>query len=154
MDQDKQTNNDSAQPSPIDPAQLEKIKSDIINNAKTIAKLGIKTVKNSQDTVSGDPTNYDWWEYEQSFDNDFWSISFWDYPNGLWQIQITKVTIQSNGSSLMVSFSVRTDQDKQFPGFQVYQESVDDSYRQMKIEEFILLDRVLQGIQASPHEKS
>jgi hypothetical protein len=149
--QPDQPNPPAAADSPIDPAQLEKIKTDIVNNSKAIAKLGIKTVKNNQDSVSGDTTTYDWWEFEQSFDNDFWSISFWDYPNNKWQIQITKVSIQSNGSSLMISYGIRMDDDAQFPGFQVYQESVDSSYRPMKPEEFVLLDRVLQGIVAAPH---
>lgn len=153
MDQENQTTDNSAQISPIDPQQLEKIKSDVISGAKTIAKMGVKTVKNGQDTISGDTTTYDWWEYEQSFDKDFWSISFWDYPDSRWQIQITKVSVQKNGSSLMISFSIRMNDDKQFPGFQVYQEAVDDSYRPMRVEEFILLDRVLQGITASANTK-
>jgi hypothetical protein len=152
MNQDDKTNMPPVTDSPIAPEQLEKIKTDIVNNSKTIAKMGVKTVKSNQDGVSGDSTTYDWWEFEQSFDNDFWSISFWDYPNGKWQIQITKVAIQTNGSSLMISYGIRLEDDKQFPGFQVYQESVDEGYRPMKPEEFVLLDRVLQGIVASPHD--
>jgi len=132
----------------IDAVQLEKIKANIIANAKTVAQMGIKTVKAAEDPSN--PATTDWWEFEQSFDNNFWSISLWLYPNDKWQLQITKVAIQPNGSSLMISYSVRTDDDKQFPGFQIYQESVDESYRPMKIEEIVLLDRVLQGIVASP----
>ena len=132
----------------IDAAQMEKIKANIEANAKAVAKMGVKTVKATEDPANTATT--DWWEFEQSFDNDFWSVSLWVYPSDKWQIQITKVTIQPNGSSLMISYSIRADDDKQFPGFQIYQESVDESYRPIKIEEIVLLDRVLQGIVASP----
>lgn len=149
MDQPNQTQPDQASDSSIDAAQLEKIKANILNNAKAVAQMGVKTVKNDVDPANTGTT--DWWEYEQSYDNDFWSVSLWVYPTQRWQVQITKVAIQSNGSSLMISYGIRMDDDKQFPGYQIYQESVDESYRPMKLEEFVLLDRILQGIVSSPH---
>jgi hypothetical protein len=148
MDQTTKPTDTPAPDGSIDAVQLEKIKANIVADAKAVAQMGIKTVKAAED--ASNPATTDWWEFEQSFDNDFWSVSLWLYPSDKWQIQITKVSIQPNGSSLMISYSVRTDDDKQFPGFQIYQESVDESYRPMKIEEIVLLDRVLQGIMAAP----
>jgi hypothetical protein len=147
-----QTNKPADAPAPdgsIDAGQLEKIKANILANAKAVAQMGVKTVKADQDPANTATT--DWWEFEQSFDNDFWSVSLWVYPSDKWQIQITKVAIQTNGSSLMISYGIRMDDDKQFPGFQIYQESVDESYRPMKLEEIVLLDRVLQGLLTTPH---
>ena len=153
MNQDQSKDNPVSQAT-ITEEQLQGMKTGIVDNAKKIAMVGAKTVKNTDDSAVDNASTYDWWENEQSFDDDFWSVSFWDYPNSRWQIQITKITIQSNGRSLMISYSVRMDDDKSFPGFQVYQESVDDSYRPLKVEEFVLLDRVLLGILNSLSKKS
>jgi len=141
-----QPNIDPATESSISPEQLQSMRTSIISNARSIATMGTKTVKNTSDTTSGNGSSYDWWENEQSFDNDFWSVSFWDFPDDKWQIQITKVTIQSTGRSLMVSFSIRNEEDRVFPGFQIYQEGQDDSYHPFKVEEFVFLDRVLRDL--------
>ena len=153
MNQDQPKDNPVSQGT-ITEEQLQDMKTGIFDNAKKIAMMGAKTVKNTEGTAVDNAPTYDWWENEQSFDDDFWSVSFWDYPNNRWQIQITKITIQSNGRSLMISYSVRMNDDKSFPGFQVYQESVDDSYRPLKVEEFVLLDRVLLGVLDSLSKKS
>ena len=132
--------------SSISPEQLQSVRNSIISNARSIATMGTKTVKNASDAIGGNHSSYDWWENEQSFDNDFWSVSFWDFPDDKWQIQITKVTTQNTGRSLMVSFSIRNEEDRVFPGFQIYREGQDDSYHPFKVEEFVFLDRVLRDI--------
>ncbi len=152
MGSNQQINNPAAE-GLVTEEQLQVIKTSIIANAKNIAMRGIKTVKSTNSSNADNSSTYDWWENEQSFDNNFWSISFWDYPDNRWQIQVTKIIIQNTGRSLMVSYSVRMDDDRSFPGFQVYEESVDDSYRPFKVEEFVLLNRVLLGIQSSLPQK-
>ncbi|HUY52972.1 MAG TPA: hypothetical protein VMV24_00120 [Candidatus Dormibacteraeota bacterium] len=153
MNSNQQMDNPTAEGS-VTQEQLQVIKTSIVTNARNIAMQGIKTVKSTDDSTTGDNLTYDWWENEQSFDNNFWSISFWDYPNNRWQIQVTKIIIQNTGRSLMVSYSVRMDDDKSFPGFQIYEESVDDSYRPFNIEEYVLLNRVLLGIQSALPQKA
>jgi len=148
MSEDQQKPNPVATSS-ITPEQLSEIKNTVIANAKRIAMMGTKTVRNDQDPSKTDSST-EWWENEVSFDDDFWSVSFWNYPNSNWQIQITKVVVQLDGSSLMMSYSVRMEDDAKFPGFQIYREAVDDGYRPMKTEEFVLLDRVLRELLASP----
>jgi len=152
MDKEQQTNNPMAD-SPITPQQLSTIKTDIIANSKSIAMLGTKTVRDNQDTIKNNNSTYEWWENEQSFDNNFWSVSYWNYQNGKWQLQITKVVVQQDGSSLMISYSIRTEDDTEFPGFQIYEEAVDNGYRQMKVEEFVELDRVLRALSAAVPKK-
>ena len=153
MNSNQQMDNPTAEGS-VTQEQLQVIKTSIVTNARNIAMQGIKTVKSTDDSTTGDNLTYDWWENEQSFDNNFWSISFWDYPNNRWQIQVTKIIIQNTGRSLMVSYSVRMDDDGSFPGFQIYEESVDDSYRPFNIEEYVLLNRVLLGIQSALPQKA
>jgi hypothetical protein len=146
---DQQQNPNPVADSPITPEKLNEIKADVIANAKRLAMLGTKTLRSDQDPQKSQDST-EWWENEVSFDDDFWSVSFWNYPNDKWQIQITKVVVQLDGSSLMISYSIRMEDDVQFPGFQIYRESVDDGYRPMKAEEFVLLDRVMRELLASP----
>lgn len=148
MSEDQQTTNPVAN-SPITPEQLNEVKNSVIANAKRLAMMGTKTVRSDQNPEKNDnPT--EWWENEVSFDEAFWSVSFWNYPNDKWQIQITKVVVQLDGSSLMISYSIRMEDDAKFPGFQIYREAVDDGYRPMKAEEFVLLDRVMRELLTSP----
>jgi hypothetical protein len=126
--------------------QLQQMKTVIIESSKKFALAGTKTVKNSSSEPNNPQYSYDWWENEQSFDGNFWSVSYWAYPENRWQIQVTKLTIAETGHSVMTSYSVRMNDDKSFPGFQIYEESLDNSYRPLKIEEYVLLDRVLRNL--------
>jgi hypothetical protein len=151
-DSEQQKNDPSI--NPITPDQLKNLKSNIVSNSRRIAMAGTKTIRNSQDPTQTSNSTYDWWENERSFENAFWSVSYWDFQNNRWQIQVTQVVIQDNGGSLMVSYSIRMDDDKDFPGFQVYKEAVDNGYRSMKLEEYVLLDRILRGLIAAPAENT
>lgn len=153
MDNHIQQQNNNSTANPITPDQLKDLRTDILSNARRVAMSGTKTIRDSQDSTQPNST-YDWWENERSFDNDFWSVSYWDFKNNRWQFQITKVAVQADGGSLMVSYSVRMEDDKDFPGFQVYEEAVDNGYRSMKPEEYVLLDRVLRALLTTPTENA
>jgi hypothetical protein len=145
MDQNNPNQSDTGVDT-VSPDQIQSMKLAVIDNAKKFAMKGSKTIKNSSSDPNDQAHSYDWWENEKSFDGDFWSVSFWNYPDNRWQIQATKIALSDNGKSLMTSFSVRMNDDQSFPGFQVYEESIDTSYRPLKVEELVLLDRVIKGL--------
>ena len=148
--EEQQKNNPAI--NPIAPEQLKNLKTDIVANARRVAMMGTKTIRNGEEDNKTGNSTYEWWENERSFDDSFWSVSFWNFTNNRWQFQITKVVVQDDGSSLMISYSIRMDDDKDFPRFQVYEEAVDNGYRSMRPEEYVLLDRVLRGLLVSPAE--
>ncbi|HUC95370.1 MAG TPA: hypothetical protein VMR76_00235 [Candidatus Saccharimonadia bacterium] len=137
---------DYKQDSNISTQRLIDIQSEIIQNAKRFALSGSKTIKHRKNDGLESPIDYDWWANETSFDGCFWSVSYWDYKNNSLQIQITKLLLQENGRSIMTSYSIREDSDKYFPGFQIYEEEIDNIYRPLKTEEYVYLDRAIRSI--------
>lgn len=126
--------------------QINELKEEAIQYAKAYAKTGTSTRKEPAPNLANDKGPYYWWEKEATYESNSWSISYWEYDNGLWQLQATKVELQPNGHSRMTAYSMRNDNDQSFPGFQIYREQMDDRYHPAAIEEIVYLNRVLKGL--------
>lgn len=137
---------ESEQTLTITKEQLEAMKIAVVENAKKYARAGKKTRKEPSPSLANDLGPYDWWERQDSYEGDTWSISFWDYDNKTWHIQASRIELQQDGRSKMTAYSLRDDHDVSFPGFQVYKEQSDNRYHMAAIEDIVYLDRVLKGL--------
>ena len=136
-------------PQDISSEQITNLKEEAIQYAKAYAKKGTSVRKEPSPDLANDQGPYLWWENQDTFESNTWSISFWEYDNQYWQLQATKVVLQPDGHSLMTAYSMRNDTDVNFPGFQVYKEQSDDRYHQAAIEDIVYLNRVLKALKDS-----
>jgi len=127
-------------------SEAGKIKIEAVNNAATFAMRGKKTHKDIDEGISSESSEYDWWENQGTYESNSWSVAYWRFADNTWKLQATRVELKSDGRSQMTSYSMRTDSDPNFPGFQVYKELVDDRYHPAKIEDIVYLDRVMKGL--------
>lgn len=136
-------------PADITSDQISQLKLEAIDYAKDYAKSGISSRKEPSPDLANDQGPYTWWEKQDTYEANTWSISYWEYDSGSWQIQATKVELLPDGHSRMTAYSLRKDTDTSFPGFQVYKEQSDDRYHPAAIEEIVYLNRVLKGLKES-----
>jgi hypothetical protein len=137
--------------SEIPPEQVAKLQKDAIESAKEFSMRGTKTRKEEENESGSEKPGYDWWENQGSYESNTWSVSLWDFDNDTWQIQATKIELEPDGHSLMTSYSIRDEKDSSFPGFQIYKERSDNSYKPAAIEDIVYLNRVIQGMIANLH---
>ena len=126
--------------------QIAQMKAEAVEAAKSYAKKGVQTRKEPSPDLANDQGPYNWWENQATYESNTWSISFWEYDNGSWQLQATRVELQQDGRSRMTAYSMRKDSDTKFPGFQVYREQSDDRYHPAEIEDVVYLNRVLKDL--------
>src|ERR1039458_1939076 len=100
--------------------ELSELQNETIGNAKHFALKGSKTTRHAKNYGVKNPIDYDWWTNETTYDEFFWSVSYWNFHDTQLQIQITKLLLQENGRSIMTSYSIRDNDDPNFPGFQIY----------------------------------
>jgi len=129
--------------------QIAQLKSETVEYAKEYSKKGTSTRKEPSPDLANDQGPYLWWENQDSYEGNTWSVSYWEYDNKYWQLQATKVEVESDGKSIMTAYSMRKDSDVNFPGFQVYKEKSDDRYHPAEIEDVVYLNRVLKALRDS-----
>lgn len=134
--------------------QIAILKSEAIDYAKAYAKTGVSNRKEPASDLANDQGPYYWWEKQATFESNTWSISLWEYDNNHWQLQATKVELETDGRSRMTAYSMRKDTDINFPGFQVYKEQSDDRYHPAAIEDIVYLNRVLKSLKQSAQKTS
>lgn len=137
---------DSTGPSDITSDEIATLKEETIQYAKAYAKTGQSTRKEPSPNLANDHGPYYWWEKQATYESNTWSVSLWEYDNQSWQLQATKVELNSDGHSRMTAYSMRKDTDQSFPGFQIYKEQKDDRYHPAAIEDIVYLNRVLKGL--------
>jgi hypothetical protein len=130
----------------LTPDQVDELKQESIQYAKSYAKTGVSSRKEPSSNLANDQGPYYWWNKQATYESNTWSISLWEYDNKTWQLQATKVELQPDGKSHMTAYSMRKDSDTSFPGFQVYREQMDDRYHKAAIEDIVYLNRVLKGL--------
>ncbi|HUD07139.1 MAG TPA: hypothetical protein VMR34_04580 [Candidatus Saccharimonadales bacterium] len=126
--------------------QITVLKNKTIHDFQELAKTGVKTRRVPKPGDPGEKSSYDWYDKLATYEGDNWSISYSNFDSGLWELQMTRVTGLPNGHSQTTSFSINPDNYGHFPGFQVYKEGIDQSYRPAKLEELVYLSRVSEGI--------
>lgn len=130
--------------------QLDELKNKSVQLAKSFAMRGTQTRKEES---LGKPA-YNWFENTGNYEGSTWQVSFWDYDDKSWQIQVTKVELKNDGRSIMTAYSIRADNSNSFPGLQVYKEMTDDRYHEGGPEDAVYLERVLQGLLSATENKT
>lgn len=126
--------------------QITVLKNKTIHEFQEFAKTGIKTRRVPKPGETGEKSSYDWYDKLTTYEGDNWSISYSNFDSGLWELQMTKVTTLPSGHSQTTSYTISPDNYGRFPGFQVYKEGIDQTYRPAKLEELVYLSRVIDGI--------
>ena len=149
MDQTPQV---PSSPSPTPPnqtvteEQLQQLRTKVIEGSKAYAMSGTKTRRTPSENDIGDKSAYDYWDKEETFEADQWSVYYWKFDDGKWEVQLTRIELKADGHSLMSTYSIRPDEDLTFPGIQVYREERDMGYRKGEVEDIVYLDRVIAGL--------
>lgn len=146
IDNNNQTNNTDKSSAVLTPHKLKELSNKIIANTKAYTAGGQKTRRTPEADALGDKSPYDYYERQDTFENNQWSVYYWKYDDGKWEIQLTKIELKFDGHSEMATYSVRPDDDENFPGIQVYLEEKDRGFRPADAEDIVYLDRISEGL--------